>query len=146
MLHKGSLKSSTCALRRSKVPAEASLKRCKHANKVSTSPAAIGNTYMYNVYVWLVGCACLPYCRDLGTLAGGRHMFPHCRSLSHFRCLGGDNRKITHACYYNDVCANTRANNESQYACDNDRDDDDDDDGDDDDDALLFFVFVVSTN
>ena len=80
-------------------------------------------------------------------------MFPHCRSLNHLRCLGADGWEITHACYYADVCANTRANNESYYACDNDRDDDDDDDDtddddddDDDDDALLFFVFVGESN
>jgi hypothetical protein len=51
------------------------------------------------------------------------------------------------------VCANTRANREPYYACNNDRDDDDDADNDDDDDtddvndnddedALLFFVFA----
>ena len=76
-------------------------------------------------------------------------MLPHCRSLSHLRCLGGDGRKITHACYHADVCANTSANSESYYACDNDRDDDDDDADDDndvDEDALLFFVFVGDTN
>ena len=68
-------------------------------------------------------------------------MFPHCRSLSHLRCLGGDGRKITHACYYAYVCANTRANREPYYACSNDRDDGDDADNDDED-ALLFFVFA----
>ena len=78
-------------------------------------------------------------------------MLPHCRSLSHLRCLGGDGRKITHTCYHADVCANTSANSESYHACDNDRDDDDDDtdddndDDDDDEDALLFFV-VGETN
>ena len=75
-------------------------------------------------------------------------MLPHCRSLSHLRCLGGDGRKITHTCYYADICANTSAHSESYYACDNDRGDDDyaADDNDDDDvdeDALLFFLLWV---
>ena len=56
-------------------------------------------------------------------------MLPHCRSLSHLRCLGGDGRKITHTCYHADVCANASANSESYHACDNDRDDDDTDHG-----------------
>jgi hypothetical protein len=89
-------------------------------------------------------------------------MFPHWRSLSHWKCLGGDSRTISHTCYYAGVCANASANDESYYACDNDRDDDDadddddddddadtdddNDDGDDDEDALLFFVFAGGAN
>ena len=101
-----------------------------------------------HICMWLVGYACLPYCREPRQRAGGIHLLPHCRSLSHFKCLGGDGRKITHTCYHADVCANTSANSESYHACDNDRDDDDDDtdDDNDDEDALLFFVFVGETN
>ena len=46
--------------------------------------------------------------RMMMTPASSRHMLPHCRSLSHECCLGGDGRKNSHLCCYADVCANTR--------------------------------------
>ena len=45
-----------------------------------------------HICMWLVGGACLPYCREPRQRAGGIHMLPHCRSLSHLECLGGSTR------------------------------------------------------